>query len=237
MLRRGIPCRRPPAEAIPRPPLRPPARPPPSARLSHAAWPLPSAPPRRPTPAEIRAAVDKTVPDVIAPGLDVLFCGINPGLYTAAVGHHFARPGNRFWPALHAAGFTDRLLAPHEERPLLDLGYGITNVVARPPPAPDELPPEELAPAAARLARKVARCRPRWLAVRGDRRVPGAVRQAARGARAAGRRRLGATRLWVLPNPSGLNAHYQAGSWRGCSGSCARRWAEGEPRRDTTRGA
>src|SRR4051795_6636660 len=87
--------------------------------------------PRRPTKAELLAAKDKSIPDVIAPELRVLFCGINPGLYTAAVGHHFARPGNRFWPALYAGGFTDRLLSPFEERELLKSGYGITNVVSR----------------------------------------------------------------------------------------------------------
>src|SRR5438046_9625848 len=84
---------------------------------------------RRPTPAELEAARAKRVPDIIAPGLKVLFCGINPGLYSAAVGHHFARPGNRFWPALHAAGFTDRLLSPFDEKELLLRGYGITNIV------------------------------------------------------------------------------------------------------------
>ena len=147
----------------------------------------PAAPPRRPTPAEIRAAVDKTVPDVIAPGLAVLFCGINPGLYTAAVGHHFARPGNRFWPALHAAGFTDRLLAPHEERRLLDLGYGITNLVARATATGGRALDRGAGPrrgAAREDGGEVA------AAVRGgggDRRVPGGVRQAAREARAAGR--------------------------------------------------
>src|ERR1700724_3984156 len=90
-----------------------------------------SPPPFKPTRQQLIEAAGKTVPDVIAPDLRVLFCGINPGLYTAAVGHHFARPGNRFWPALHAAGFTDRLLLPFEERELLDLGLGITNIVAR----------------------------------------------------------------------------------------------------------
>jgi TDG/mug DNA glycosylase family protein len=171
--------------------------------------PAPSAPPRRPTPAEIRAAVDKTVPDVIAPGLAVLFCGINPGLYTAAVGHHFARPGNRFWPALHAAGFTDRLLAPHEERTLLDLGYGITNLVARATATADELTPSELTRGAATLRRKVAKWRPRCLAVVGV----GAYRAAFGMPRAKlgpQDERIGEARVWVLPNPSGLNAHYQA---------------------------
>src|SRR4030067_3631769 len=85
--------------------------------------------PYKPTPEEIRAAQGKTVPDVIASGLRVLFCGINPGLYSGAVGHHFARPGNRFWPALYAAGFTTRLLSPFDERELLKHGYGITNIV------------------------------------------------------------------------------------------------------------
>src|SRR6516225_8612919 len=96
----------------------------------------------RPTRQEIIAAKGKGVPDVIRHGLKILFCGINPGLYTAAVGHHFARPGNRFWPALHAGGFTDRVLAPSEELELLDLGYGITNVVARATATADELSAE-----------------------------------------------------------------------------------------------
>ena len=172
--------------------------------------PPPAAPPRRPTPAEIRAAVNKTVPDVIAPGLAVLFCGINPGLYTAAGGHHFARPGNRFWPALHAAGFTDRLLAPHEERRLLDLGYGITNLVARATATADELTPAELVAGAATLRRKVAKWRPRCLAVVGV----GAYREAFARPRAKlgpQDQGIGEARVWVLPNPSGLNAHYQAG--------------------------
>ncbi len=86
---------------------------------------------KRPTADELRAAAGNTVSDVLAPGLKVVFCGINPGLYTAWTGHHFARPGNRFWPALYAAGFTDRLLAPDEERELLGYGCGVTNIVAR----------------------------------------------------------------------------------------------------------
>src|SRR4026208_1612849 len=90
-----------------------------------------NSPPFKPTKQQLLAAEGKTVPDVIAPGLRVLFCGINPGLYTAAVGHHFARPGNRFWPALFAAGFTERLVSPFDERELLKSGYGITNVVQR----------------------------------------------------------------------------------------------------------
>src|SRR3982074_3866556 len=95
--------------------------------------------PYKPTSAEIRAAPAKTVRDVIAPNLRVLFCGINPGLYTAAVGHHFARPGNRFWKALYQAGFTDRLLSPFDERELLKGGYGVTNVIKRATAAADQL--------------------------------------------------------------------------------------------------
>src|SRR3712207_4771298 len=121
----------------------------------------------RPTKEEVQAAVDRTVPDVIAPGLRVLFCGINPGLYSAAVGHHFARPGNRFWPALHAAGFTERLLAPAEERELLARGYGITNIAPRASARADELTAPELAAGARSLAAKVRRYRPRVLAVLG----------------------------------------------------------------------
>src|SRR5215510_6339949 len=99
---------------------------------------------RRPTRAEILAAEGRTIRDISAPGLRVLFCGINPGLYSGAVGHHFARPGNRFWPALHAAGFTDRLVSPFDEDDLLKLGYGITNIVGRATKAADELSAEEL---------------------------------------------------------------------------------------------
>src|SRR3954452_5496207 len=98
-----------------------------------------SHPSSRPTGAEIAAARGKTVPDLIAPGLRVLFCGINPSLYSAAVGHHFARPGNRFWPTLHRAGFTERLLLPSEERELLARGIGITNVFPRASASADTL--------------------------------------------------------------------------------------------------
>ncbi|HKS24423.1 MAG TPA: G/U mismatch-specific DNA glycosylase [Thermoanaerobaculia bacterium] len=162
----------------------------------------------KPTKEQIAAAAGKTVVDVIAPRLDVLFCGINPGLYTAAVGHHFGRPGNRFWPVLHRAGFTPRLFDPSEQRELLKLGYGITNIVARATAAADELTADELVAGARILERKVRRLEPRWLAVVGI--------QAYRTAFARPRARLGpqeetigATRIWVLPNPSGLNAHYR----------------------------
>jgi TDG/mug DNA glycosylase family protein len=163
---------------------------------------------RRPTKEELLAAGGRTLPDVIAPGLRVLFCGINPGLYTAAVGHHFARPGNRFWKALHAGGFTPRVLDPSEEQLLLQFGCGITNVADRPSAAADELSREELMEGGRRLAEKVARYHPRWLAVLGL----GAYRTAFGKPKAAfgpQQETIGGARVWVLPNPSGLNASYR----------------------------
>ncbi len=162
----------------------------------------------KPSKAEILAAAGKTVPDVIAPGLLVLFCGINPGLYTAAVGHHFARPGNRFWPALFAAGFTDKLLSPFEEQELLTNGYGITNVVERATATAAELSIEEYIEGGQRLEATVRRMRPRFIAVLGV----GAYRTAFDRPKAKLGLQLetiGETIIWVLPNPSGLNAHYQ----------------------------
>lgn len=146
--------------------------------------------------------------DVIAQDLLILFCGINPGLYTAAVGHHFARPGNRFWPALFAAGFTERLLSPFEERELLKSGYGITNVVARASASADALTQNEVIAGGLKLQRKVRRYQPKILAVLGL----GAYRTAFNQPKAAiGRQqqKIGNTLTWVLPNPSGLNANYQ----------------------------
>ncbi|MFE9426748.1 G/U mismatch-specific DNA glycosylase [Kitasatospora sp. NPDC006697] len=163
--------------------------------------------PARPTAAQLAAAQDTTIPDVTGPGLRVLFCGINPGLWSGATGHHFARPGNRFWPALHRSGFTDRQLAPHEQDLLPGLGLGITNVVARASAKADELTREELLAGAAALRERVARLRPRALAVLGI----GAYRAGfGRPKAVIGRQPepLGGTEVWVLPNPSGLNAHY-----------------------------
>src|SRR5829696_5229678 len=120
-----------------------------------------------PTRAELLAATDRLVPDVVARDLRVLFCGINPGLYTAWAGHHFARPGNRFWPALHASGFTPRLLAPDEKHELLTLGLGITNVAARTTNTAAELTREELIEGGRILREKVRRYRPKVLAVLG----------------------------------------------------------------------
>jgi double-stranded uracil-DNA glycosylase len=162
----------------------------------------------KPTKAEIAAAVGTTVPDLIAPGLAVLFCGINPGLYSGATGHHFARPGNRFWPALHAAGFTDRQVRPWEERWLLEYGLGITNLVARATATAAELGPDELRAGRTRLERKVRRFRPQAVAVLGI----GAYRSAFDHPRASvgcQPASFGRAVLWVLPNPSGLNANHQ----------------------------
>jgi double-stranded uracil-DNA glycosylase len=144
---------------------------------------------------------------VIGPGLSVLFCGINPGLYSAAVGHHFGRPGNRFWRALHGSGFTERLFSPYEDARLPALGLGITNLVPRTTARAEELTVDELAQGAHALAAKAARWRPRVVAVLGV----GAYRAAfGRPAAAVGPQAepIGGARVWVLPNPSGLNAHY-----------------------------
>jgi TDG/mug DNA glycosylase family protein len=162
----------------------------------------------RPTRDELRAAAGRSIPDVIGPGLALLFCGINPGLYSAATRCHFARPGNRFWAALHAGGFTDRVLDPPEQRLLLQRGCGITNLVARATASADELRREELIAGGRALERKVRRFGPRWVAILGL----GAYRAAfARPAARVGPQSepLGGAHVWVLPNPSGLNAHYQ----------------------------
>ncbi|MCA0145234.1 G/U mismatch-specific DNA glycosylase [Blastococcus sp. LR1] len=151
---------------------------------------------------------EKPLPDVIGPDLDVLFCGINPSLMSAERGHHFARPGNRFWPALHLAGLTPRRLRPEEDRELLRYGLGVTNLVDRPTRTAAELGREELAEGTAALERLVAEHRPRVLAVLGIT----AWRQANGCPRAAAglqEERLGGAVTWVVPNPSGLNAHAQ----------------------------
>ncbi len=162
----------------------------------------------KPTPAELEDAFGRSIPDLIRPGLKVLFCGINPGLYSGATGLHFARPGNRFWPALHAAGFSQRLLAPWENAELLEAGYGITNLVPRTTATAAELRDDEYREGRNALARKIRKYSPRWVAVLGL----GAYRTGFGKADAKiGRQteRIGASGLWVLPNPSGLNANYQ----------------------------
>jgi double-stranded uracil-DNA glycosylase len=165
--------------------------------------------PHRPTAAELAAARELTVPDVVGPGLDVLFCGINPGLYSAATGRHFARPGNRFWPALHRAGFTGRLLRPEEQDQLPGFGLGITNIVDRASARADELSAAELTSGAERLADLVRRYRPRVLAVLGISAYRSAFGQPKATIGPQPAHWIGTTRVWVLPNPSGLNAHYQ----------------------------
>lgn len=159
------------------------------------------------TPEQLAAARDRTIPDVIGPGLRVLFCGINPGLLSGATGHHFARPGNRFWPALHRSGFTPRQLLPDEQLALLDHGLGVTNLATRTTARADELTRDELVTGGAALREKVMRYGPRWLAVLGVTAYRDAFghRGAAIGPQETA---IGATRVWVLPNPSGLNAHY-----------------------------
>lgn len=163
----------------------------------------------RPTREQLLAAEGKTIPDIIAPDLKVLFCGINPGLYSAAVHHHFARPGNRFWPALFAGGFTPRLLSPFEERELLPLGYGITNVVPVSSASAETLTREQYLAGARRLVAKVKRYTPRVLAVLGVGAYRIAFNQPAATVGPQDATIGATTRLWVLPNPSGLNAHYQ----------------------------
>ena len=164
----------------------------------------------RPSAAELAAARDRTVPDVLpAPGTGpgVLFCGINPGLWTAATGWHFGRPGNRFWPALHGSGFTGRLLHPSEQDVLAALGHGITNLAPRPTARADELARAELVAGAQRLADLVAAVRPRVLAVVGVTAYRVAFADPAAGFGPQGREVAGSA-VWVLPNPSGLNAHF-----------------------------
>jgi len=162
----------------------------------------------KPTKQQLIDAAGKTLPDVIGPKLRVLFCGINPGLYTAAVGHHFARPGNRFWPALYKSGFTDRLLSPFEESELLESGLGISNVVPHATASAAELNREDFIKGGRILAAKVKKYQPRIVAILGV----GAYRAAFASPKAGiGEQSEGihSSRVWVLPNPSGLNANYQ----------------------------
>jgi double-stranded uracil-DNA glycosylase len=164
--------------------------------------------PWRPTPEQLAAAAGRTIPDVLAPDLAVLFCGINPGLYSGAVGHHFARPGNRFWKALHLSGFTDRELSPFEDATLPRYGLGVTNLVPRTTAAADELTDHEIREGGQRVQRVVSRFRPAVLAVLGlgAYRVGFGVQRAQVGEQPD---RIGSTLVWVLPNPSGRAAAYQ----------------------------
>jgi double-stranded uracil-DNA glycosylase len=164
--------------------------------------------PWKPTKAQLLAAHDKLVPDLVAKNLIVLFAGINPGLYTAAIGRHFGRPGNRFWPALYGGSFTPRLFSPFEESLLLDLNFGITNIVKRATARADELTADELRAGGQRLEAKVKRWRPTVVAFVGigPYRIVSGIKDARVGLQKAP---FGGSHAWVLPNPSGLNAHYQ----------------------------
>ena len=161
-----------------------------------------------PSKAELEAACGRTIRDVLEPGLDVMFVGINPGRHSGATGFHFAGPGNRFWPALHASGFTDRRLKPSEVGMLPQFRCGITNLVARTTARADQLSHEELRAGRLRLERKVRRYRPRWIAFVGL----GAYRAAFGKPKAIVGPQpdlIAGARVWVLPNTSGLNANYQ----------------------------
>ena len=165
----------------------------------------------KPTRAEVLASVDKRLPDIIGPGLKVLFCGTNPGLYSAAIGRHFGRPGNRFWPALHAGGFTPRLYSPWEDDDLLAFGYGLTNIGERATAMASELSDAELKAASRRLRDRVELHAPRYLGIVGI----GAYRTAFGRKKAEfglQTERIGDTKIWLLPSTSGLNAHYQPSS-------------------------
>jgi len=160
---------------------------------------------------DLEAAKDATIPDVLPPEGEpfrVLFVGINPGLYSAATGWHFARPGNRFWPALHAAGFTPRLLKPSEQDELAKYGLGITNIAPRATAQAAELTPAELRAGGQRLKSLVAARRPAFVAILGVTayRTAFSRPKALIGPQADP---LAAARLWILPNPSGLNASWQ----------------------------
>jgi TDG/mug DNA glycosylase family protein len=179
----------------------------------------------RPTPADLAAAEGRFVPDVLRPGLRVLFCGINPGLWSAAVGHHFARPGNRFWKALHLGGLTPRQLAPDEEDELLALGLGITNLVERATAGAADLGPGELRAGGRSLAAKAAAARPRLVAVLGV----GAYRTAfARPKVSVGPLPdpIGGSAAWLLPNPAASTPTTSSPTWPRRSPGCAGRWAD-----------
>jgi TDG/mug DNA glycosylase family protein len=167
------------------------------------------APERRPTPEQLEAARGVILPDIIARDLKVLFCGINPGLWSGVVGRHFATPGNRFWPAMYASGFTPELFTSLRQDELPALGLGITSLVARTTARADELSNEELREGAGILTKTAAEYRPAWIGIVGitayragfDRRTAKIGPQT---------ERIAESRIWVLPNPSGLNAHWSA---------------------------
>jgi TDG/mug DNA glycosylase family protein len=189
--------------------------------------------PWKPTKAQLLAAHNKRVPDLLAKDLIVLFAGINPGLYTAAIGRHFGRPGNRFWPAVYGGGFTPRLFSPFESDLLLDLKLGITNVVDRATARADELTNDELRAGGKRLAIKVKRWRPTVVAFVGigPYRIVSGIKDASVGLQ---KDLFGGSHAWVLPNPSGLNAHYQPAALAKLFGEL-RAWANAQHKRDRNR--
>lgn len=162
----------------------------------------------KPTKEDLREAINLTTEDLIDYNLKVLFCGINPGLYSAATGFHFARPGNRFWKALHLSGFTKRQLHPSEEHELLENGYGITSFCRRTTARADELSTQEIIEGGKLLEKKIEKYKPKFLAVLGI----GAYKTAFQRPVAKlelQMEKISETNIWLLPNPSGLNAHYQ----------------------------
>ena len=163
---------------------------------------------RRPTAEELRAATDKGIEDVIAPGLRILFVGINPGLWSGATGFHFARPGNRFWAAIHRAGLTPKLITPDRQHELLRYGLGITNLVNRTTASAAELSPDELRTGGKALVEKIQRFSPAKVAFLGvsTYRIAFGQPKAQVGRQPT---KIAGAEIWVLPNPSGLNAHYQ----------------------------
>jgi TDG/mug DNA glycosylase family protein len=186
--------------------------------------------PARPTPAELAAARGRSIPDTIAPGLEVLFVGINPSLWSGAVGRHFARPGNRFWRALHEAGFTERLLDPAEGDALLRRRIGVTNLVNYATASADELSVADLERGRRRIEAKVRKYRPRVVAFVGM----GAYRIAFGRPRAAGglqEERIAGSAIWVLPNPSGRTAGYQMPALARAFGDLRRALRDGTLRR------
>ena len=164
--------------------------------------------PAKPTPAQLQEAYGALVPDLVRPGLAVLLCGINPSLWSGAVGLHFASPSNRLWPTLHAAGWTPRRLLPWETDAVVEAGLGITNLVPRATARADELTDDELREGLPRVTALAERVAPRWVAFLGMTayRTATGERKAAVGPQ---ERRLGPAGVWLLPNPSGLNASWQ----------------------------
>ncbi len=162
----------------------------------------------KPSKEDLRDALNRTTQDLIDHNLKILFCGINPGLWSAATGFHFARPGNRFWKVLHLAGFTDRILHPSEEHELLERGYGITSFVKRTTARADQLRAEEFIEGGRLLVKKLEKYRPRTLAVLGITAFRAAFRQP-KARLGLQDEKIAGVPVWVLPNPSGLNAHYQ----------------------------